>query len=682
MQKTRKRRAALATLLKAVRVWLYARVSTAKQVRKDDREYGSLDKQRSSMEAFVERRHHLNWELTRPGPVLDPAESGDEINRPGIQEILEAARNHEFEVLVVYNYDRLARDWNVAKMILSELEACGVTVWVVSANAIVSLDPIEEYRRAMSAFCDAEAELWKIRKRKSADMHQYAMAGIWHGTRAPLGYRAQVLTKSRVLKVDPATAKIVVELMKRLTEGEPVGAILADFARRPDMRTRAITKKGMRTKGSRLITWDLVNKIVHNPIYAGFTSIRNFDPKRHVGRDPFQTLPGGTALFEGKHQKLVNFELWLSAMKAFDERGRIARAPRSVDVDGKFVLQGLLWCHECGRRMTNKGSGNGSGVYRCMSVVEKTADHAPTCRVGSVSAPVVEDAVLRLVERVVQSPEIVDAILKHGTGAGTPTGKKGLARLTRDLKAASKACEKLTSAIHAAQHKDTIKALASEFDAVAARRAQIQRDIDAAWDKTPIGLRSAAGIRSMLSKLAEVSPLLNRRKLKEVYRSLLQRIEVSAGKTSALERTLRIELQVRSGGSPKCNDTSTPLRLEINVPKSRVGTYSITKPFREARDCAITKKEEASGPKHCLQVLSDYTQMARTMKQREIAKTIDKTPAHVCQILGLAAIPLRLRHRILSSQSAKQSFGLKRLMELAKMPGPAQEAQLSAIGRS
>lgn len=678
MNCSRKPRTLRKLLPALVRVWAYLRVSTTKQVRKDTREYGSLDKQSSAINFFVERRKHEGWKLERT--VSDPAESGDDFDRPGLQDILVAARKGELDILVIFNYDRLSREWNHAKAILTELEACGVIVWVVTANAIVALHPIEEYRRAYYAFGDAEIDLQKIRKQRRNDALQMTLGGYWQASQAPLGYKARKLIKSRILVEDRRESKTIVELLKRLPT-EEIGDVLANFAQR-GIRTRPhrVKRKGRwKEIGRRPFTWDLVLKIVNNPIYAGFTFIRNYDAKKHAGKQPFDILPDGTALFVAKHKGLVSLECWRKAWDAVYWRKRRVRKPRTLDLEGKFLLQGLIWCSHCGRRMTNKGKGGGIGSYRCMSVVENASTQPCKCPVNSVPAGVIEDATATLMQRVVQRPEIVDAISRHSGSTSCGPGKKAICQLNRTLKSLNNTRAKLLTAIQAATGKGTILTLTAELDVVTARRDQIQRQIDVSWQDTPKVLRSATGIRLLMERLAEASTTLNRSRLKEVYRTLLYRVSVSAGRSNDERRNLRVKLEVRPNPAAHASDETIPLQLEIEVASRRARNYSITRPFKETRRLVVGPAcDNEKGPQHCLERLEKYQEMARTMKQREIAAKVGSTPANVCQVLRLEKIPLVLRRRILAaSGAAKEILGLNRLMALSKLPGPVQEARVT-----
>lgn len=78
----------------------YIRVSTDEQAR----EGISLDNQERRIRDFASAKE---WKLI--GILRDEGYSGKNLNRPGIKELIERARNKEFEVVIVYKVDRLTR---------------------------------------------------------------------------------------------------------------------------------------------------------------------------------------------------------------------------------------------------------------------------------------------------------------------------------------------------------------------------------------------------------------------------------------------------------------------------------------------------------------------------------------------------------------------------------------------
>ena len=78
----------------------YIRVSTEEQVK----EGLSLGNQEAKIEAFATAK---DWDLI--GIYRDEGISAKDLNREGIQQVIQGCRQHEFDVVIIYKLDRLTR---------------------------------------------------------------------------------------------------------------------------------------------------------------------------------------------------------------------------------------------------------------------------------------------------------------------------------------------------------------------------------------------------------------------------------------------------------------------------------------------------------------------------------------------------------------------------------------------
>ena len=68
----------------------------------------SLEAQEDMAKSFIHSHGAEGWTYLRT--YSDAGLSGSNTNRPALQKLLAAARRHEFEMLVVFKLDRLARN--------------------------------------------------------------------------------------------------------------------------------------------------------------------------------------------------------------------------------------------------------------------------------------------------------------------------------------------------------------------------------------------------------------------------------------------------------------------------------------------------------------------------------------------------------------------------------------------
>lgn len=123
---------------------VYVRVSTDQQ---------TLENQRESLEAFVE---HRGW---TPVYFEDDGYSGSDADRPGYQELMEAARTGEVDVVVVWKLDRLGRSMTQLLMDVERLQSWGVDL-VTHEGQIDTTSPWGKLQLAVfSALAEIERDI-------------------------------------------------------------------------------------------------------------------------------------------------------------------------------------------------------------------------------------------------------------------------------------------------------------------------------------------------------------------------------------------------------------------------------------------------------------------------------------------------------------------------------------------
>src|SRR4029079_7217307 len=160
-------------------VGIYVRVSTEEQ-----RERQSIITQRE----FGTRYCDLH-ELPIHETYADDGVSGTVPleSRPGGICLLEAARQHKFDQLLVYKLDRLGRDTRLILNAVAELEKHGVRVRSMTEEFDTATATGRLMLTMLSGFAAHEREL--IRERSVAGTNRLAEAGAWLGGVVPYGYR-------------------------------------------------------------------------------------------------------------------------------------------------------------------------------------------------------------------------------------------------------------------------------------------------------------------------------------------------------------------------------------------------------------------------------------------------------------------------------------------------------------
>ena len=235
-------RAAIAT--KAV---AYIRVSTEEQATTGH----GLETQDKAVRAFAESQ---GYELV--DVVGDPGVSGATrpAERPGFGRVLELAAAGAFTVLLVYKFDRLAREIRYAVTTVSDLAEQHEVVIRSVTEPIDTATPMGRTLFAILAGM-AENERFAIRDRTAGGRVVKAGKGGYAGGRVPYGYR---LGPDGDLVVVPEQARIVRRIYQERRRKRTLRAIADD-----------LNRDGIPSPGGTAWHPYRVSYVVDNPKYRG-----------------------------------------------------------------------------------------------------------------------------------------------------------------------------------------------------------------------------------------------------------------------------------------------------------------------------------------------------------------------------------------------------------------------------
>jgi len=245
----------------SLRAAIYARTSSTKQ------EYGhSLDAQ---VNECVDRIQSLGWEIAFV--YRDEAESGKDTDRPMFQQMLDAAENQAFDVIVFWKLDRFSRSLQHAVRLESELRNHDVRLYSVTEQIdTTSATGRFNFRNIASA---AEFERDMIRERTKLSVNQMAENHEWPNDSAPLGYD---LTSEGRLTVNSEGKNLVVRIFRMYTELQSM----------PEVASR-LNEKGIETQDEGEWTPRAVGDILRHQIYRGHYELG--DVSEHVPE--YQIIP-------------------------------------------------------------------------------------------------------------------------------------------------------------------------------------------------------------------------------------------------------------------------------------------------------------------------------------------------------------------------------------------------------
>jgi site-specific DNA recombinase len=349
---------------------LYARVSTNEQ-RKE-----SIDDQLRECRELC-RRH--DFDVIEE--YSDRGQSGNEVNRPGYQRLLRAARHRDYDVIVAHELSRLWRSESEMHAIKEELEYLNVHVVTDDGvdTRIVGMDILIAVKGAM-----AKQELRQIAHRTHRALKGLALDGRSAGGKC-YGYLAATKSGTGKREINEAQAREVRRIFvwyaagrsprwiaERLNE-ESVSSPGSDWARtkrRRDGKWLASAIHGDPKRGS---------GILNNELYIGryIWNRRQSRKKLRSGdREFLQRPPEEWVTTSHPELRIVSDDVWQKVKARQRERAdQIGARVRlglskyqayAIGAYPKYLLSGLLRCGLCGSNLIVSGPAQG---YVCATRV-------------------------------------------------------------------------------------------------------------------------------------------------------------------------------------------------------------------------------------------------------------------------------------------------------------------------
>ncbi len=337
-----------------------------RQSRSSPSDFSSCEAQLSLCLKFVMARLGDGW-VWNGKRYDDEGQSGETLDRPGLQRLLADVRAGHINRVVVHRLDRLSRRIADCTALLQELKDRKVALTIVAQPDLDFGARQTLVLNLMALFAEFEQEMTRERlaeSRAAMKRHGLRVAGA-----VPYGYTTDARTKQ--LLVDRRESLHVRRMFQMAAEGKTPTEIVA-IANCRGWRTKArVSKTGNHTGGSRW-TPRQVLAALSNPVYSG---------QIHDGD---RTRPGS-------HEAIVSVELFQQVGAIIESRR--SRPPGRQKARVSWPLRGLLKCGQCGRLMSPSRSGHGHIVY-CYYRCRSHAGGRPPCVSISVPAGEIEQYVL------------------------------------------------------------------------------------------------------------------------------------------------------------------------------------------------------------------------------------------------------------------------------------------------
>ena len=303
------------------------RVSTSKQLEKDSKD--DIPMQRQACHEFALAQ---GWQIGRE--FEEKGVSGYKVsaeNRDVIQDLKEAALKGQFDILLVFMFDRIGRIDDETPFVVEWFVKHGIAVWSVKEGEQRfehHVDKLTNYIR----FWQAAGESEKTSMRTKTRLGQIVQEGRFRGGVAPYGYRLE--KQGRFNKRNHELNEILIDEQEAIVVRQ-IFTLYIHQGLGSHRIAGALTAQGVRTRSGSNFTNVTINHMLKNVAYTGV--LRSGE----THSEPFPDLQ-----IIDQHTFDLAQNLALQRSVSYKERC----VP--LNTRGSSLLSGNVFCGHCGARLT------------------------------------------------------------------------------------------------------------------------------------------------------------------------------------------------------------------------------------------------------------------------------------------------------------------------------------------
>ncbi len=372
-------------MAKKLKAAAYMRYSSAAQ---DDG--FSIEAQQRAIRDFAGKN---NIEIVEE--YIDRAKSGTNANRPEFQKMFADCELGLYNMVIVHNLDRFARNAGDSRKYRDKLKDLGIALYSIK-------DDINEtpYGKFMTSIKEAYSELYSdnLSQEVQKGLKEVALRGLHTGGSPPLGY--DVI--DRKLVINETEAEIVRIIFKQYARGKSYNDI-----------AKELNAKGYTTKAGNEFSKSSFNAILQNRKYNG-----EYIYNRRAGKDKNGRHNSHKNKSEDEMIIIPNGVPRIIDTKTFNKvQAKLSKNKRgtsSYRTSSTYLLAGLIKCGECDFSYQGNTRKSGKGVtyssYRC----GKRAGHANIgCDNPEIEKHRLENFVIEQVFKYLFTDEGIKEIVKQ-----------------------------------------------------------------------------------------------------------------------------------------------------------------------------------------------------------------------------------------------------------------------------
>lgn len=496
----------------------YARISTD-----ETRQRYSLPVQEKRIREYVQSRCKEGYRLFK---IHFDQQSGTNLNRPGLQALLDDAQKGRISRVLIVKLDRLCRNLRDQLYLFDLFETWGIKLEGTDEDIDLKTPDGVTFAQVRGAFNESESQKNSYRTKKA--MREKAAQGGWCGGIPPLGYLDDKLAKSLV--PDPDRTPILKEIFYLYTHKKLGAKSIAV----------GLNNKGLRTRNGMLFSTSGIISIITNPCYVG-------------------NVRWDGEVFPGKHQPLIDLGTFKRTQAILAERRGDPSLRRSNS--SEYPLSGLLYCERCGRRLVGVSAHGRSRIYRYYSCPGKFK--YGECNLENLSKERIDVAVFSQLKQIFANTPLINRILDRVKVKRTSKvcKKKGeLKLLERQISHKLNLVRRYLSAFEsgALEATETLNERVTEIEQEIRLLKERKVHLTEETERSRIQPLSAEDLRRVVDKLEEVIMGAGASERRAFVRNIVKRIKVRSA--SHIEPYYRIpSVRIISALAPRAGRLRQPI---------------------------------------------------------------------------------------------------------------------------
>lgn len=283
---------------------------------------------------------------------VDDGYTGTNFNRPDFQRMLREIEVGKINLVITKDLSRLGRDYIETGHYLERYFPLRNVRYIAVNDGIDTYDNStnNELNPIRSFFNDFYAR--DISKKVRTSMTVKARKGDFIGSFAPYGYLKSPLDKNKLV-IDEKVAPVIRQIFERYLAGDGItriAHILNDQQINCPSVYKAHIYENYKNAKSKFGKWTAegVKSILQNPVYAGCLAQHKHSVISYKVKVLKAVPKENWIIVEGCHEAIVSKEVFDQVQRLM----KVRNVPYPSSPKKDHLLVGLLYCKDCGHRMT------------------------------------------------------------------------------------------------------------------------------------------------------------------------------------------------------------------------------------------------------------------------------------------------------------------------------------------